>query len=126
MLLIDAINKIIDEGIEGACRDYSEPRNKSKREGSVKGFEDCRGKSPAEIEALLLAASEASQRAFIDVNEGRMTSDEYWYWRCRTIEIEWVTNVLSHIMVAQGWAPIGIMTAKGGLQAARIIGVASP
>lgn len=124
MHLMDAINHIIDDGIEGARHDYIKPRDKSKLDGSIKGFEDCRGKNPSEIEALLLQANQVSQRAFIDANEGRISSEQYWFWRCRTIEIEWVANVLSHIMVAQGWPPIGIMTANGGLQAARIISVA--
>jgi hypothetical protein len=32
-------------------------------------------------------------------------------------------NVLSNIMQAQGWPPIGTMTARGAMKAAEIIGV---
>jgi hypothetical protein len=39
------------------------------------------------------------------------------------MEIEWVANVLSNILVAQGMLPIGDMTARGRLKAAEIIGV---
>jgi hypothetical protein len=37
------------------------------------------------------------------------------YWRCRALEIEWVANVLSNILDAQGLPPIGMMTARGGM-----------
>jgi hypothetical protein len=47
----------------------------------------------------------------------------YWFWRCRAAEIEWVTNVLSNILRAQGLPPIGTMTARGALKAAEIVGV---
>jgi len=36
----------------------------------------------------------------------------YWYWRCRALEIEWVVNVLSNILDAQGLPPIATMTVR--------------
>jgi len=39
---------IIDDGIEAARLDYPKPGDILKREGSIAGFEACRGKSPAE------------------------------------------------------------------------------
>ena len=117
MLLNDALNQIIDDGIEAARADYSKPRDKLKRDGSILGFEECRGKAPAEISALLSAAGEKMIEAH------REQSPQYWYWSCRQAEIEWVANVLSCIMAAQGWPPIAMMTARGHLKAAEIIGV---
>jgi hypothetical protein len=119
MLLIDALNQIIDDGIEAARSDYLKPGDKPKLDGSIHGFEECRGRSPDEIADLLVAASEKVVEVF------REQSPQYWFWRCRQAEIEWVANVLSHIMVAQGWAPIAMMTARGGMKAAEIIGVAA-
>jgi hypothetical protein len=117
MLLNDALNRIIDDGIEAARADYSKPHQADKREGSVKGFEDCRGKAPDEIARMLVEANERALQAM------REQASDYWYWRCRAAEIEWVANVLSCIMAAQGWAPIAMMTARGHLKAAEIIGV---
>lgn len=118
MLLNDALNQIIDDGIEAARADYTKPCDKLKLKGAIKGFNECRGKSPDEISALLVIAGEDC------TNAHQQQSPQYWYWRCRQAEIEWVANVLSCIMDAQGWPPIGMMTVRGGMKAAEIIGVA--
>lgn len=118
MLLIEALNHIIDDGIEAARHDYATPRHLLKREGAIAGFEECRNKQPAEIAALLVEANERAHQAM------REDDPRYWYWRCRALEIGWVVNVLSNVMVAQGMLPIGDMTTRGRLKAAEIIGVA--
>lgn len=120
MDLNDALNHIIDDGIEAARSDYGKPRDTLKREGAIKGFEECRAKSPDEIAALLAQADRKVEEAM------RAESPQYWFWRCRHVEIEWVANVLSCIMAAQGWTPIHTMTARGQMKAAEIIGVAEP
>jgi hypothetical protein len=48
----------------------------------------------------------------------------YWFWRCRALEIQWVVNVLSNILVANGALPIGDMTVRGRMKAAEMLGVA--
>ena len=117
MTLNDALNQIIDDGIEAARADYSKPRDTLKRDGAIAGLEDCRGKSPEQIRGLLTAAGQK-------VMEARgVPSPQYGYWRCREAEIEWVLNVLICLMVAQGHPPLGTMTARGNLKAAEIIGV---
>jgi hypothetical protein len=88
-----------------------------KREGAIAGFDECRNKEPAEIAALL---AEANARARQAICEG---DPRYWFWRCRALEIEWVANVPSNILDAQGLPPIRMMTARGRLKAAEIIGV---
>jgi hypothetical protein len=116
-MLLRALNAIVDDGIEAARHDYAKPRDTLKREGAIQGFEDCRNKEPAEIAALLV---EANERAY----QGMLENDpQYWFWRCRALEVEWVVNVLSSILVANGMLPIGNMTARGMLKAAEIIGV---
>src|SRR5260370_9713274 len=117
MLLVEALNHIIDDGIEAARLDYAKPRDTLKREGAIAGFEECRGKEPAAIAALLDEANERTWQAY------REQDLRYWFWRCRAAEIEWVANVLSNILDAQGLPPIGMMTARGRLKAAEIIGV---
>ena len=119
MLLIDALNQIIDDGIEASRLDYSKPRDKQKLDGSIRGFENCRGKEPNEIAALLLEANATAQ-----ARHGQDGPDDYWYWRCRALEIEWTANVLSAILDANRQPPIVPITARGVMKAAEIIGVA--
>jgi hypothetical protein len=47
MLLVDALNFVIDDGIEAARVDYPKPRDILKREGAIAGFEECRNKETA-------------------------------------------------------------------------------
>ena len=117
MTLNDALNQIIDDGIQAARADYTKPRQKIKLDGSIKGFEECRGKSPSEISELLASAAKDMTDA-----HARQASD-YWYWACRRAEIEWVANVLSNILHANGMPPISMMTYRGAMKAAEIIGV---
>jgi len=118
MLLVDALNAVIDDGIEAARMDYAKPQDTLKREGAIQGFEECRGKQPAEIAALLAEANERAMQAM------REQDPRYWFWHCRALAIKWVANVLGNILVANGMLPIGKMTARGRLKAAEIIGVA--
>ena len=120
MLMIDALNQIIDDGIEAARLSYSKPRDKQKLEGSIRGFEDCRDKAPDEIATLLLEANATAQ----GLRAGMGVPDDYWYWRCRALEIEWTANVLSAILDANGLDPIVPFTGQGVMKAAEIIGVA--
>lgn len=117
MNLNDALNRIIDDGIKAVRNDYTRPEDDDKLKGSIAGFEECRGKQPSEIVALRQEAHEKMMQAHAE------HANDYWYWRCRESEIEWVINVLSNIMHAQGWTPIGIMTYRGAMKAAEIIGV---
>jgi hypothetical protein len=118
MLLVDALNFVIDDGIEAARHDYAKPRDTLKREGAIAGFEECRNREPAQIAALLVAANERANQAI------REDDPRYWFWRCRALEIGWVANVLSNILVANGTLPIATMTARARLKAAEILGVA--
>jgi len=63
MLLVDALNFTIDDGIEAARMDYAKPRDTLKREGAIAGFEECRNREPAQIAALLVEANERADRA---------------------------------------------------------------
>ena len=117
MLLVDALNTIIDDGIEAARGDYTEPRNKPKLDGSIAGFEACRGKSPDQIVLLMQEADATTRQKMME------QAPDYWYWRCYQLEVEWVANVLSAILDAQGLPIISNVTARGMMKAAEIIGV---
>jgi hypothetical protein len=118
MLLADALNAIIDDGIESVRQAYAAPADRMKRDGSFRGFEDCRGRAPDGIRALL---AEARREA-----EGKRDSEapDYWFWRWREVQVEWVANVLSAILHNEGLPPIVPPTARGLKKAADIVGVA--
>ena len=111
----DFLNRVIDEGIEAARADYTKPEQKEMLEGSLKGFEACRGKDIKELLALLIKAQADTQRAF------REQVADYWRVRCREGEIEWVCNVMSAALSNTGLEPIVPVTARGMMRAAEIL-----
>lgn len=125
MTYAEFLKKVVDEGIEGARRDYGSgsDRHEAKLAGSIEGFEACRGKSPTEIAGLLAEARKRTREAFNRANEGEISSNRYWRIRCREAEIEWTANVVSAMLVNQGLPYIVPPTARAVMQAARIVGV---
>lgn len=88
----DYLNGVIDGGIEGAKRSYSNPNNSNHPmmlEGAIAGFEACRGKSPEELGVLLGEAGKNTTRAMLE------DLPDYWRHRCFHAEIEWVCNCVS-------------------------------
>lgn len=106
------IEVVVRDGMEAARADYVKPEDKQRLEGSLKGFEECRGKSYEELEKLLLDSRRELQDRFGEA--------DYWYWRCRADEIEWVCNVVSAAVQGRsGW--IVTPTARGALKAAEVL-----
>lgn len=117
MLLRDALHAVIDDGIEEVRLVYQNPDDKQKLDGALKGFEECRDKQPVEIAVLLNQARQRTTRARRD------RAADYWYWRYREAQIEWVANVLSAILQNEGNPVIIPPTVRGLLKAADIVGV---
>ena len=109
--------EIIRRGIDACVADYHRPDQENKRDGSVRGFNDCRGLWPDGLVALYAEANQRAQEAHGDDKE------DYWYWRCRALEIEWVCNVVSAGLRIQLLGPLPTM--RGCLMAADIVGVAN-
>ncbi len=82
------LNQVIDEGIAGAKKSYPNPEQKSKLDGSIAGFEACRGKTLEEIQEIATEIDEYQQQAF------REHHDEYWYFRCYQAEVQFVLSRL--------------------------------
>lgn len=116
MTLINFINQVIDNGIKAAQRDYKRPNQAVHLRGSLAGFEECRGKTTGEL-ALLLRQAGIDRKAARDVQD-----PDYWYWRCREAEIEWVCNCTSAVLMNQGLPTIVPATARAVLTAAKIVG----
>jgi hypothetical protein len=113
--------RIIDEGIEAAKADYIGESNKNMLEGSIAGFTACKDKTPEELVEVWQKSSDNMNDAF------REQKENYWYYRCFQLEVEWVCNVVSAMLMNEGgitpllaWLP----TANGVRKAATIISIA--
>lgn len=113
----EALEEIIRQGIEAVKQDYEE--NTDQYNGSIAGFEACQNKSPEELLSLLNKSREDTQKAFrrYPITEG------YWFIRCFELEVEWVCNVLSAILMNNNYPVIIMPTYRGVMQAAKIIGI---
>lgn len=115
------LDRIITDGIAAARRDYCRPDQEHKLAGSVAGFEACRGKSPTELAQLL-------HEADVTTDQKRHEGAEvqaYWTARCFALEVGWVCNVISAVLVVHGSQPIVAPTCHGLAKAAEILGVRS-
>lgn len=119
MTLEEFLNRVIDDGIAAVKKDYRQPHQKEKRDGSIAGFEACRGKTLLELNELL----QASHTSTADAHDRR--AKDYWWFRCYELEVEWVCNCVSALLVNQGLPPIIVPTARGMMKAAGIVGVAA-
>jgi hypothetical protein len=111
------LTRVIDEGIAAARRDYSRPDQKDKLEGSVAAFVACRGKSVLDLAKILAEADVATDAA------ANCDDEKYWFYRCFAAEVEWVCNCVSAVLHNEGKPVIIPPTARGYMQAAKIIGV---
>lgn len=111
------LTRIIDQGIEGAKRDYKD----RKLDGALAGFEACRNKLP---EDLVPIWENAEKQALYQMDT---PDDGYWYWRCYAAEVEWIINIVSAVLVDQGQKPLldRFPTAMGVMNAAAILGTTS-
>lgn len=109
------IRRVIDDGIEAVKVDYA--HKPLQRDGALRGFEECRGLLAPDLKSLLVEANERCIQAH------REQAADYWYWRCRAAEIEWVANVVSAAFMNSGLPIIVTPTCRGMMKAAEILGV---
>lgn len=110
----DFLRATIELGIDAARRDYTRPEQAEKLRGSLAGFEACRGKWPGQLNQLY-DRTEAEASA-------RLDTEDYLYWRCRHLEVEWVCNVVSAMLVNQGLPPTRVApTARGVMTADKVL-----
>jgi hypothetical protein len=112
------LQRVIEEGIEAARQSYGK-KEPHMLKGSIEGFDACRGKTPYELGQLLIKARQAAMDAAVE----KMEEDSYWRVRCYELEIDWVCNVVSAVLMNEGQPTIVPPTARAVLKAADIIGV---
>lgn len=116
------LTRIIDDGIAAARADYAKPEQVEWLEGSIAGFEACRGKNPLALRELLTAAMKNAG----DARVHNAPPEDYWYLKCLALEVEWVANCVSALLVNQDGHPLAshLPTARAVMKAAEVIGVA--
>lgn len=117
------LDKVIDKGIKAAKRDYTRKDQRAILKGSVAGFEACRGKNIKELGNLLQEVNKKSQDHFLSDPKSKKDLDKHWELRGVAMETEWVCNVVSASLYNQGLDTIIIPTARGMIQASKIVGV---
>ena len=83
MNLADFLDRVIEDGIAAARADYCRPEQKAKLEGSIEGFEACRGKDPEALAQLAARAAKDTELARMHLHEDEISAGEYWKKRCR-------------------------------------------
>lgn len=115
------LERVIDEGVRAAKRDYCRPAQRTKLEGAIAGFEACRGKTPAELSGILADARRRTEEARNRFHLGETSIGEYWRVRCREAEIEWTANVVSVLLMSNGEPVIVPPTARAAVMAGTIL-----
>lgn len=115
MIYKDFLERVINEGIEAAKESYKQEYQKEKLEGAIAGFEACRGKNPVELVDEYSKALKLQQEAYV------LHVDNYWWFRCYTLEIEWVINVISAGTRLNMLSHLP--TSRGVFKAAQILGI---
>lgn len=118
----DLLARVVDDGIAAARADYAAPGDAERLEGSVAGFEACRGRTPVQLAVLLDEVRRETRTAYAAGPDP--APSRYWYWRCREAEVEWVCNVLSAVLANEGLPVLVPPTCRGVAKAAEIVGVA--
>ena len=111
-----ALNQVIDDGIEAARADYTKEEDKLRLQGSIAGFKACKMLMPDELRKLLTSSRENTYKHLED--------GMHWYYTCYYLEVEWVCNVISAILMTNNYPTIINPTARGVMKAADRIGVA--
>lgn len=97
-------NKIISEGIKGAKNDPQLKENQ--KIGSIEGFEMCKDidiHSPAEFEKLLNNQRNEGMKEFDMAHQEIISTEDYWKFRYRTIQIEYVYEILKYAWIQMGF-----------------------
>lgn len=121
MEYLEFIEKVIERGIAGAIRDYTKPEQKDQLEGSIAGFNACRGKQPGELQEVYNEAAEYSS----PLNFIKEDANTLKWFQCYRMEVEWVLNCVSAVMANQGLPPLlsWLPTARAVMNVAEIVGV---
>jgi hypothetical protein len=115
MKLNQLINRLADDGIKSVVEAY--PNREDKRLGSIDGFNACRGKTIEELRDLLAEAKKKSKQ--------HRSLAEYWRHRYFEIQVEFVCNCVSVVLLHEGKQNQIIVepTLRGTVRIREILGI---
>jgi len=120
------LTRVVDDGIASVKSDEHIAKYPKRLAGSIQGFESCRGKTYDQLAQLLVEANRKGHNVRCDQEgdkSGAYDIEDYWEARYVAIQIEWVCNTVSAAVAQQGQPPLVMTTARGVMNAARILGV---
>lgn len=124
MTYIEFLHEVIERGIKGASEDPIINKYPKRLEGSIAGFNACRSKTPEQLSALLTEANRETLNARLAAKDKDESDiEDYWKQVHYAIQIEWVCNCVSAMLMNEGKPVIITPTARGYMNAAEIIGV---
>ncbi len=112
------LTQVIDNGLKSVASDERITKRAKRLEGAKAGFEACRGKDPVQLKELLGAANRKSALA-----REEKDIEEYWKAVYYALQIEWVCNTVSAMLMNEGLQVIVPPTARGAINAAKVAGV---
>lgn len=124
MTYIEFLTEVIERGIKGASADEIINKYPKRLEGSIEGFNACRGKSPEELAALLAEMNRRTHNARLEAHDkDEADIEDYWKQRYIAIQVEWVANCVSAALMNEGRPVIIPPTARALMNVAEIVGV---
>jgi len=126
MIWDEFLTRIVDDGIGSVKSDEHFTKHPKRLAGSIRGFESCRGKSYEDLAQLLVEANRKAHNVRCDQKDAKPGSydiEDYWEARYVAIQIEWVCNTASSAAAQHGAPSLVVTTARGLMNAARILGV---
>lgn len=108
------VQEVCKQGLLSVKSEYAE--GSDRLTGAVDGFVHClkQPRDPAALASKLAHAQQLTKSAY--------GSDTYERCRWRELQVEWVCNVVSAMLVNERQVPIINPTARGTMQAHRILG----
>ena len=111
------INEVVKDGLESIrTNSHTHFDHKDRKEGAIAGFEACMDIETVEmLREVLYAATEKQQEAF------KTKSDDYWWFRYFTLQVEWVANCLSVLLMQQKKNVIVLPTQSAAMKASEVV-----
>lgn len=122
MNLADFTTAAIEAGLLSIEDDPQLQKHPKRMEGSREGFEACRGKDPEALRALLAKANADAESA----RRERTDIEDYWRARYFALQVEWICNTVSAVLMNEDLPTIVPPTARGAINAAKILKRAGP
>jgi len=111
------LSRIVDDTVETVKLAFSGPEREQYRSGALAGLEACRGKLPAELDALI-------KKSRITANNSLSRGDDdYSYWVAREIHVYWVASVISAVLERWRLPVVVHPNVRASAKAKQILGI---